>query len=77
MKKIMTVDLQKDIKVHLKEIDNLKMGILNNLNAITTGNVSHVVCFSKYLASEIGVECNRLRAKAKKYDSLHLMTKIK
>ena len=63
----MTIALQDDIHTHLKEIENLKVGILNNLNTITTGNLSHRICFSKYLASEIGVECERMRKKVKKH----------
>jgi len=63
----MTIELQDDIHAHLKEIENLKGGILNNLDTITSGNLSHRVCFSKYLASEIGVECERLRSKVKKH----------
>ena len=61
----MTIELMDDIYAHLKEIENLKGGILNNLNTITSGNLSHRICFSKHLASEIGVECKRLRSKVK------------
>ena len=46
--------IDKDIESHFKEIETLKQGILNNLNTTTTANLSHRICCSKYLVSEIG-----------------------
>ena len=63
----MTEEFHDDINTHLEEIETLKTGLLNNLNTITTGNFAHRVCFSKYLASSIGVECERLRSKVQKH----------
>jgi len=59
----MKLDFEKEINKSLCEIETLHTGILNNLKHITAGNLSHTVCFAKYLTSEIGVECDRLRGK--------------
>lgn len=72
----MTETIQEDINVHLKEIETLKKGILNNLNTITTGNLAHRICFSKYLASEIGVECKRLRDKVEKHTEVTIGSEL-
>jgi len=57
--------IEKEIDAHFKEIQTLQEGIINNLDTITTGNLSHRICFSKYLVSEIGIECKKLRGKLK------------
>jgi hypothetical protein len=61
----MKTQLKKEIADSIKEIETLQVGILNNLKQVSSANLSHRVCFSKYLASAIGIECKRLRAKIK------------
>ena len=63
----MDANLIKEINKHLKEIEVLYNGVLSSIDTITTGNLSHRICGTKYLAREIGIECNRIREKIREH----------
>jgi len=50
-----------DINIHFREIESLKDDLIRNLDQTTTGNLSHKMCFNKYLARKIAEECNKLQ----------------